>query len=482
LGTVETKTTRLALHVRILIGLAAGAVAGALVNVLWTDAVWLSLGVGEPTAFMAGEESARNAEAGMAVYGARFVAHLNGFAGDLFIRLLRFIAVPIVLFSLIEGASSLNDLRKLSRIGGKTVAVYIATTALAISIGLAFANLLQPGRAIPDALRDRLASAGSASAAESIARAEAPSAWTTLLHIVPANPFAALAEGNMLQVVFFALAVGVALTLVKAEKAQVVITAASAMSDVIIKLVHVIMLAAPYAVFALIAKVVAQLGLDVLAALSAYGLVVLAGLATMVFGVYPAVLKLFSRVGFRRFFVAIAPAQLLAFSSSSSSATLPVTLECATERLGVGEEVASFALPLGATINMDGTALYQGVATLFIAQLYGIDLGLGQQLTIVLTATLASIGTAGVPGVGLVMLVIVLQAVGMPQHAMAGGIAIIFGIDRLLDMCRTACNVTGDCMVAASVAASEGALRSEREVAERLARMSKAGLDEHPTE
>jgi Na+/H+-dicarboxylate symporter len=329
-------------------------------------------------------------------------------------------------------------------------------------------------------LRDQLASAGAAAAGDKLASATAPDVWSTFLNIVPTNPFAALAEGNMLQVVFFALAVGVSLTLVAEEKANVVMQAASAMTDVIIKLVHVIMLVAPYAVFALLAKVVAQLGLDVLSALAVYSLVVVAGLATMIFVVYPTVLRLLTPIGFGRFFRAIAPAQLLAFSSASSSATLPVTMECAEERLGISEEVASFALPLGATINMDGTALYQGVAALFIAQLYGIDLDLGAQLTIVLTATLASIGTAGVPGVGLIMLVIVLQAVGMSQEVMAGGVAIIFGVDRVLDMCRTATNVTGDCMVASYVAASEGALLSEEEVEARLRRMAQVGLDEHP--
>ena len=240
------------------------------------------------------------------------------------------------------------------------------------------------------------------------------------------------------------------------------------------------MLTAPIAVFCLIARVMANMGLEVLGALLVYSLTVIAGLAVMTFIVYPAVLWTFAKVPPQRFFSAIAPAQLLAFSSSSSSATLPVTMECMEDRLGASEEVTSFVVPLGATINMDGTALYQGVAALFIAQLYGVDLTFGDQLTIVLTATLASVGTAGVPGVGLIMLVIVLQAVGINDTVMAGGIAIIFGVDRLLDMCRTTTNVTGDCMVTAVVAHAEGELAHPDVVAARRAKMAETGLDEHP--
>ena len=311
-------------------------------------------------------------------------------------------------------------------------------------------------------------------------KATAPDTWKTLLDIVPKNPFKALAEGKMLQVVFLALAIGAALTLVPRQKAEPVIRAADGLTDAIIKLVHLIMLTAPVAVFCLISRVMAKMGLDVLGALAIYSLTVIGGLMVMTFLVYPLVLKVFSGVGPRRFFKAIAPAQLLAFSSSSSSATLPVTMECVEERLGVSEEVTSFVVPLGATINMDGTALYQGVAALFIAQLYGIDLGMGAQLTIVLTATLASVGTAGVPGVGLIMLVIVLQAVGMPDDVMKGGIAIIFGVDRILDMCRTTTNVTGDCMVATVVAKVEGALSSEAEVMAVAAKRVAGGIDENP--
>jgi Na+/H+-dicarboxylate symporter len=451
-----------ALHWQILIGMAAGLVVGLVIN----------LADGPITAVM---------EAGGALASVfSFTAKLNDFVGDLFLRGLRFIAVPIVLFSLIVGASSLNDLKKLSRIGGRTVAIYLVTTAVAITIGLLFANLTQPGTWVSPELRDTLAAARSDVAATKMSKAVAPDVWATLLNIVPKNPFNALAEGNMLQVVFTALAIGVAITLVPKEKAQTVIRAADGLTDTIIKLVQAIMLTAPIAVFCLIARVMATMGLEVLGALLVYSLTVVGGLVVMTFVVYPAVLWTFAKVPPGRFFRAIAPAQLLAFSSSSSSATLPVTMECMEDRLGTSEEVTSFVVPLGATINMDGTALYQGVAALFIAQLYQIDLSMGAQLTIVLTATLASVGTAGVPGVGLIMLVIVLQAVGIDDNTMKGGLAIIFGVDRLLDMCRTTTNVTGDCMVTAIVAHAEGELASPAEVAERLARKAAVGLDEHP--
>jgi Na+/H+-dicarboxylate symporter len=457
----ETRS-RLALHWQILIGMALGLVVG----------VGLNLAQGPLEAAAAGSA----ALAGL--FG--FLVNLNDFVGDLFLRGLRFIAVPIVLFSLIVGASSLNDLKKLSRIGGRTILIYLGTTAVAISVGLLLANIVQPGTFLDPALRDSMAQASAAAVSAKVETAQAPDTWQTLLDIVPKNPFEALAKGRMLQVVFAALAVGIALTLIPEEKSKPIIAAADGLTEVIIKLVQLIMMAAPVAVFCLIVRVMATLGLDVLGALLVYSFTVIAGLALMTFGLYPLVLRIFGGIGPRRFFRAIAPAQLLAFSSSSSSATLPVTLDCVEKRLGAGEDVASFVVPLGATINMDGTALYQGVAAIFIAQLYGIELGFTDQLTIVLTATLASVGTAGVPGVGLIMLVIVLQSVGITDEVMKGGLAIIFGVDRLLDMCRTTTNVTGDCMVTAVVAAREGDLASEEEVAARLARRESEGLDEHP--
>jgi len=431
----------LPLHTRILIGMVLGLVVGVAINALQ-----------DPIDQLRTTSTLFDALTG-------FVASANAFAGDLFLRALRFIAVPIVLFSLVVGASTLDDVSRLGRIGGRTVLLYISTTAVAITLGLVLANLVQPGTFVPEALRDQLAAAGAAAAGAKVDTAVAPDTWQVLLDIVPANPFTAIAQGQMLQVVTTALLLGLALTRVPTELAKPVVSLFEALNEAVLMMVHGIMALAPYAVFALIAKVVAGLGLDVLGALIVYSLTVIVGLGTMVGVVYPTLLRTLGGVGPRRFFGAIAPAQLLAFSSSSSAATLPVTMECVEEGLGVEDEVASFVLPLGATINMDGTALYQGVAAVFIAQLYGLDLSFADQLTIVLTATLASIGTAGVPGVGIVMLVIVLQSVGIPDEAMRGGIAIIFGVDRLLDMCRTTCNVTGDAAVATIVAAREDALR-----------------------
>ncbi|MAY74282.1 MAG: dicarboxylate/amino acid:cation symporter [Phycisphaerae bacterium] len=455
----------MALHWKILIGLAAGVVVGLAVNVLWTAETWSSLGVEDAAAFLSEEaglrgaslaEGGANADAGFIAHAALFVRHATEFVGDLFMRGLRFIAVPIVLFSLIVGVSSLKDLSKLGRIGGKTIAIYLVTTAVAISVGLVLANVIGPGAGFPEELREQLAGEQAEAAAASIGNAEnRPSPWNVALDVVPGNPFAALAETEMLQVVFAAVVIGIGLTLIPREKAAPVIAFFDAMTDVIIMIVHGVLAIAPYAVFALIVVVLADLGIDVLGSLVKYVVTVVLGLVLMIFVIYPLVLRLFTRVRYLEFFKAISPAQLLAFSSSSSGATLPVTMECCEERLGASEEITSFVVPIGATINMDGTALYQGVAAVFIAQMYALDLTIGQQLQIVLTATLASIGTAAVPGVGIVMLVIVLQSVGLPLE----GIAVILGVDRILDMCRTTCNVTGDCMVCAVVASGEGALR-----------------------
>ncbi len=415
------------LHWQILFGMISGLVVGVLLNLNPVD---------------------------LGGFGA-FVVKLNNFIGDLFIRSLRFIAVPIVLFSLIAGAGGLNSTSKLGRIGLKTLVIYVGTTAVAITVGLLLANLFQPGLHVSESIRDALASEGAQVATNKMKSAQPPDVWATFLNMVPKNPFKALAEGQMLQIVFFSLAVGLGLNLLAPEKSRPILQICDSMTQVMIGLVQLLMKTAPVAVFALIVEVTAQMGLDVLGALFAYCLVVIGGLAVMVFVLYPSLLVLFGPGNVRRFFSGIFPAQMLAFSSSSSSATMPVTMECVEKNLGVREDVTSFVIPLGATVNMDGTALYQGVAAIFIAQLYSFDLSFADQLTIILTATLASIGTAGVPGVGLIMLVIVLQSVGMPTTIMTGGIAIIFGVDRILDMCRTVCNVTGDCMVASVVSHGE---------------------------
>jgi Na+/H+-dicarboxylate symporter len=471
------------LHWKILAGLIAGLVVGIALNLAWGATAWSALGVDDSRAWLEGAQGG-NPRAGLSAGLVRFVVNLNGFTGDIFMRALRFIAVPIVLFSLIVGASSLNDLRKLSRIGGKTIATYLLTTALAISIGLLLANAVSPGssRFISPETRDRLAGDMSPELDVRFGAAEGVSGWKTLVNLVPQNPFRALADGDMLQIVVFALAVGICLTLIPREKAAPIVRFFDGMTDVVIKLVTLIMYCAPIAVFALISRVVSSLGLDVLGALLAYSLVVVTGLALMVFAVYPAILRAFTSMPYGRFLKGIAPAQILAFSSSSSGATLPVTMKCAEENLGVPEEVSSFVLPIGATVNMDGTALYQGVATVFIAQMFDIGLSLTQMLTIVLTATLASIGTAAVPGVGIVMLIIVLQAVNMPPEVMTTGVAVILGVDRILDMCRTTCNITGDAMVATLVAGTEGTLKSADILESEKSARSIHGIDEHPPE
>ena len=426
---------RLALHWRIIIALALGVVVGLLINRF------------RPDILVAGAEHAGLARA------VAFVVDANWLVGQLFLQGLKFIAVPIVLFSLIVGVASLGDLRRVGRIGGKTMAIYLVTTAIAVVIGLGLANTVRPGRFVDDTLRDQLiAERQGEVATRTDAKEKLPSIVEQIRDLVPANPFGALAGAQMLQVIVAAIAVGVGLTMIPRERAEPVIRVCDAMTDAIVGVVHLIMRLAPYAVFALIVDQVAKLGVSLLAALGAYCLTLVAGLAIVLFLEYPLWLRLFAGMGPGRFFRAMAPAQLLAFSTSSSNATLPVTMDCVRSRLGVSERVTSFVCPLGATVNMDGTALYQGLATVFIAQMFHHDLTLVDQFTIVLTATLASIGTPGIPGAGVVMLIIVLEAVGLPP----AGIGVILGVDRLMDMCRTVVNVTGDAMTAAIVARSEG--------------------------
>lgn len=380
--------------------------------------------------------------------------------GTIFLNLLRMIAVPLVLFSLVAGVASLGDTRKLSRIGGKTIGLYLMTTAIAIALGLIVVNLMKwTGRFdLSEQTRDSLLAQFGAEAAQKVGAAENVDIGQQLVNIVPQNPFAALAQTQMLQIVFFALMLGIALMRLKRERAQPVISLFQTLSDAVISMVQMIMKIAPIGVFALMASVVAELGkdpdqlADLLGALLWYMATVVLGLALHLVLVYGTLLRVLAKVRLIPFLRAMAPAQLLAFSSSSSAATLPVTIECVEKKLGVNEEVSSFVLPLGATINMDGTGLYQGVAAVFIATIYGIDLTFAQQMAIVLTASLASIGTAAVPGVGIVMLTIVLNQINVPVE----GIALILGVDRPLDMMRTVLNVSGDATVATSVAATEG--------------------------
>ena len=372
--------------------------------------------------------------------------------GSAFIKLISMVVIPLVFASLIVGTSSLNDIRKLGRIGAKTMAYYLCTTIIAICIGLLLANTLRPGAGLSEQTRTKLIQS---SPEESVAPIDTtlkkPTITDILLNIIPTNPIRAFVEGRMLQIIFFALMTGICLGLIPSERSRPVINFFEGVNDVIIKMVHIIMKLAPYGVFALISAVVADFGLDVLFVLIKYSLVVVVGLVLHVAIVYSLAIKIFSKQKVRTFFRGIRPAQLIAFSSASSSATLPVTMECAEKNLGVPGQIASFALPLGATINMDGTALYQGVSTVFIAQVYGLGLNPMQQLTIVLTAVLASIGTAGTPAAGVITLAIVLKSIGVPLE----GIALIMGVERILDMCRSVVNVTGDASCAVVVASSE---------------------------
>jgi Na+/H+-dicarboxylate symporter len=385
--------------------------------------------------------------------------------GILFVNLLKLIAAPLVLASLVVGVSGLSDVGKLSRLGGRTIALYLSTTVLAISIGLLVVNWVQPGQYITperrDALKERF-SGQAASKAETARQVTEQSPLQPLVDTVPSNIFAALTDNTqMLQVVFFALFFGIGIILLPRQKTVVVRDFFDSVNEIILKLVEVIMKGAPMGVFALLASLVADFAgddphaaLELLQALGAYSLTVVTGLVVVLFMVYPTFLWLGARYPAMSFFRGMAPAQLLAFSTSSSNATLPVTLERVEQNLGVSGEVAGFVLPLGATINMDGTSLYQAVATVFIAQAFGIPLDWGDQLTIVLTATLASIGSAGVPGAGMVMLVVVLESVGLDP----AGIALIMAVDRILDMARTVINVSGDAMVAVLVARKSGDL------------------------
>jgi proton glutamate symport protein len=385
--------------------------------------------------------------------------------GTIFINALKMIAVPLVLASLIVGVSNLGDISKLSRIGGKTIGAYLITTVLAITIGLILVNIFQPGKSLPVETRENLMTlyeGDAGSRALTAAELQEQSPLQPLVDIVPQNVFLATSNnGAMLQVVFFAILIGIALLQIPKEKGRSVIAFFDGLNDVIIQIVNYIMLIAPIGVFALMASLIVEIAgenpdsaVELLLALLKYSLVVLGGLFTMILLVYPLILMGFTKIKYLDFFKAIRPAQLLAFSTSSSSATLPVTIKQVEEEIGVSEEVSSFVLPLGATVNMDGTSLYQGVAAVFIAQALGMELSLTQQLMIVLTATLASIGSAGVPGAGLIMLIIVLESIGVP----AAGIALIIAPDRILDMFRTVVNVTGDATVCAIVASTEGEL------------------------
>lgn len=413
---------KIALHWQILLGMVLGVLAGLLM-----------------TQFSGGREIVQN--------------WIKPF-GTIFINSLKLIAVPLILASLIKGVSDLKDISKLSKMGGRTIGIYIMTTVIAVSIGLALVNIIKPGNSISENTRQELVQNYSSDAEkykEEAAKQKESGPLQALVDIVPENIFGAATENkNMLQIIFFAMFFGIGLILIPDDKSKPVKDFFDGFNEVILKMIDLIMLAAPYGVFALLAALVVESpSVDLFKALVWYTFTVVLGLLLMIV-FYNIIVMLFTKKSPAEFFKGISPAQLLAFSTSSSAATLPVTMERVTEHLGVDEEVSSFVLPIGATINMDGTSLYQAVAAVFIAQAFGMDLSLSVQLGIIVTATLASIGSAAVPGAGMVMLVIVLGQAGIPE----AGLALIFAIDRPLDMCRTTVNVTGDATVSMLVAKS----------------------------
>lgn len=422
--------------------------------------------------------------------------------GTIFIRLLKFIAVPLVLFSIIAGISSLTDLSKLGRMGAKTLAAYLLTTVFAVGVGLFVVNTLRPGAYIALEQREKnrvqyelwvqntpgveildgknflsdpkyqdlvdevdLSSDSAADIESKMKAAESLKSTSPLQFIVdfvPDNIFAALSDGGrMLQVIFFGIFFGIVLIQLPPTQSKPVIDLINGINEVFLKMVEIVMNAAPFFVFALMAGVIAKMAdspaevIEIFKGLASYSIVLTLGLFFMIFVVYPTIVRLVVKeLSFREFFRRISPAQFLAFSTSSSAATLPVTMECVRDNIGVSKNVTNFVLPIGATVNMDGTSLYQAVAVVFMAQMHLVDLSVAQQLTIVLTATLASIGSAAVPSAGLVMMIVVLESVGLNP----AWIAIIFPVDRILDMIRTVVNVTGDATVSTIIAKSEGEL------------------------
>lgn len=439
---------KLALHWKILIGMFAGVLFSLiLVNTSWGS---------ETVEIIVSDKSTETSRA------ALFVQHWIKPFGNMFINALKLIAVPLILASLIKGVSDLKDISSLSKMGFRTIGTYITTTVIAVSIGLIVVNIIEPGKSITEETRNELVASYSSDADEKIQSAnkeKEAGPLRALEDLIPGNIFASASDnGNMLQVIVFAIFFGIGLILIPADKSAPVKAFFDGFNEVILKLIDLIMLAAPYGVFALLAALVVESpSADLFSALLLYAVSVIIGLLLMII-IYSALVYFFTKKTPRYFINGISPAQLLAFSTSSSAATLPVTMERVEEHLGVDEEVASFVLPIGATINMDGTSLYQAVAAIFIAQAFGMDLSLTTQLGIIVTATLASIGSAAVPGAGMVMLVIVLAQAGIPE----AGLALIFAIDRPLDMLRTTVNVTGDAAVSMIVGNSVGKLRDPK--------------------
>lgn len=361
--------------------------------------------------------------------------------GRIFIALIKMIVVPLVFASLLVGTASINDIKKLGRIGIRTLIFYLLSTMLAVTIGLLFANVFKPGSTVTPEVQQQLLQNYQQEAAGKIAiTLDKPSLLEMLINTIPENPARALADGHMLQIIFFALIAGIAVTSLAADKKQIVIKFFEGINDISIRLVQIIMKMAPYGVFALISFVIGKYGSGMIITLLNYFLVTLLALTVHQVLFNSAVIRFLTSRPVKEFWRGIYPALLVSFSTSSSNATLPVSVECAEKNLRVKPEIASFVLPLGATVNMNGTAIYQGISAVFIATIYGISLTLGDQLTIIFTAVLAAVGTAGAPQVGVIMLTMVLQSVGIPLE----GIALILGVERFLDMARTVVNITGD--------------------------------------
>lgn len=403
---------KLSLTTRIMIAMGAGLVLGVILNI-----------------------------AGIEAINTHLVGGFFGMVGRMFVNALQMLVVPLVFFSLICGVAGIGDIRILGRVGGKSFGLYMATTGTAIAVAILIALLVSPGDGF---VMEGIDTSG-------VTGREAPSVWETFAAIVPRNPVAAFSGGEMLQIIFYTIVLGIAV-LMLGERSKTFVEACEYMNELMMKVVQIVMAFAPYGVFCLIAKTFTEQGIGLFMPVIAYVLVLVGALLLHLFVTLMLFLKLFAGLNPITFLQKIRPAQIFAFSTASSNATIPVTLRCVTERMGVNNSVASFSVPFGATINMDGTAIMQGVATVFLANVYGIDLGLGGYLTVIAMAVLASIGTAGVPGVGLVMLTMVLGQVGLPIE----GIALILGVDRLMDMIRTAVNITGDAVVSTIVAKTEG--------------------------
>ncbi|MCF6206631.1 MAG: dicarboxylate/amino acid:cation symporter [Sulfurovum sp.] len=411
-----THKKKMSLTTKVLVAMATGIVVGLVINLMG----WNRSG---------------------SIVDTYLIGGLFHIVGTMFITALKMLVVPLVFFSLLSGVLGIGDIGKLGKVGIKSFGLYLLTTALAITTAITLAAGVGIGEGV------------SLASDVSVSIKEAPSLSQVLIDIIPSNIIAAMAEGKMLQIIFFAILLGIAI-LMTGKKAKPLVEGIEILNEVMMHMVTIIMAAAPYAVFALIAKAIASLGLDLLVTLLGYVAVLVAALALHLFVILMGIFKLFTGLNVRMMLKKLRDVQIFAFSTSSSNATIPVTLRTVTERLGVHNSVASFTVPFGATINMDGTAIMQGVATVFVANAYGVDLGLSGYLTVILMSVLASIGTAGVPGVGLIMLSMVFTQVGLPVEA----IGLLLGVDRLLDMLRTAVNVSGDATVSVIVAKSEGEL------------------------